>query len=253
MARRALRPSFESSRLRRRGVGVSSLTLWEWSFVLEAYFVVFRLSPDFENFGTRHTKAPKLYFIELELVASLPEIRVVEPASRDLLLGRLLENLVVIWWPLRHSSPGGIWGLTLIFPGCGSRRDLRSISPWRVNAAFILWRSRSLAIAMAVLEKHRDVSALDRDDRARSLDLCRGTQPCVVVSDMARCAESMLQVCYEMVTKCLHKTIFAFGPENVNDKCARRMRTRETSQHHVKQYIYEEIHHTRSDHRCHHS
>lgn len=76
-------------------VGVSHTTLAEWLNVLEASFIVFRLSPYYANVGKRLVKTPKLYFTETGLAACLLGLKTVEQVSRDPLRGSLFENLVV--------------------------------------------------------------------------------------------------------------------------------------------------------------
>jgi len=51
--------------------GISHGTARAWLSVLEASYVVFRLSPHFENLGKRLVKAPKLYFYDPGLAAFL--------------------------------------------------------------------------------------------------------------------------------------------------------------------------------------
>jgi len=70
-------------------VGVSSTTLSSWLSVL------FRLPCYFRNYGKRLTKAPKIFFTEVGLAASLLGIENASQVSRDPLLGGLFENLVV--------------------------------------------------------------------------------------------------------------------------------------------------------------
>jgi predicted AAA+ superfamily ATPase len=76
-------------------VGVSSTTLRNWLSVLKASYVIFELPPFFENIGKRVTKAPKVFFTDVGLVAYLLGIHTPEQASRDPLRGSLYENLVV--------------------------------------------------------------------------------------------------------------------------------------------------------------
>ena len=77
-------------------VGVSATTLNSWLSVLEASYIVFRLPCFFNNFGKRLVKAPKIYFTEVGLAASLLGIENVSQVARDPLLGGLFENLVVV-------------------------------------------------------------------------------------------------------------------------------------------------------------
>ena len=76
-------------------VGVSQTTLTSWLSVLEASFIVFRLHCYFNNFGKRIMKAPKLYFTEVGLAASLLGIEKVEQVFRDPLSGGLFENMII--------------------------------------------------------------------------------------------------------------------------------------------------------------
>ena len=77
-------------------IGVSSTTLTEWLSVLEASFIIFRLKPYHDNFGTRIVKSPKLYLADVGLAAYLLGINEVDQISRDPLLGNLFENMVVL-------------------------------------------------------------------------------------------------------------------------------------------------------------
>ncbi len=77
-------------------IGMSSTTLSEWLSVLEASFIVFRLSPYYENLGKRLVKSPKLYFTDVGLAAYLLGITEKQQVARDPLFGNLFENLVVV-------------------------------------------------------------------------------------------------------------------------------------------------------------
>lgn len=77
-------------------VGVSGTTLKEWISLLEASFVIFRLTPYYRNFGKRLIKSPKIYFTEPGLAAWLLGIESAKEAARDPLHGNLFENMVVV-------------------------------------------------------------------------------------------------------------------------------------------------------------
>jgi len=77
-------------------VGVDAKTIKEWLSILEASFIVCKLSPYFENFGKRVIKSPKYYFIDVGLLCYLLGINKKEQIVRDPLVGQLFENLVVI-------------------------------------------------------------------------------------------------------------------------------------------------------------
>ncbi|MFH1672330.1 MAG: ATP-binding protein [Pseudomonadota bacterium] len=76
--------------------GVSATTIKNWISVLKASYVVFELSPFFENIRKRIVKSPKLYFTDTGLAAFLLGIRTAEQAARDPLRGGLYENLIIL-------------------------------------------------------------------------------------------------------------------------------------------------------------
>lgn len=75
--------------------GVAHGTAQHWLSILEASYLVFRLTPHFENFGKRLIKSPKLYFYDTGLAASL--IGIQSPAQMTIRPERpaLFETLVV--------------------------------------------------------------------------------------------------------------------------------------------------------------
>nr|CAA6829359.1 MAG: ATPase (AAA+ superfamily)-like [uncultured Thiotrichaceae bacterium] len=77
-------------------VGVSSPTVSEWTSLLEASYITFRLPPWFSNIGKRLTKSPKLYFYDVGLAAWLIGITREEHLATHPLRGHLFENLVVL-------------------------------------------------------------------------------------------------------------------------------------------------------------
>jgi len=77
-------------------VGVSSTSISGWISVLEASFLVFRLTPYFSNRAKRIVKSPKLYFTEPGLAAYLLGIDAPSLVARDPLRGSLFENLVIV-------------------------------------------------------------------------------------------------------------------------------------------------------------
>ena len=77
-------------------VGVDGKTIKEWLSILEASFVVFKLSPYFENFGKRVIKSPKYYFMDTGLLSYLLGIEKPEQVTRDPLVGQLFENMIIL-------------------------------------------------------------------------------------------------------------------------------------------------------------
>lgn len=77
-------------------VGISTSTIREWISLLEASYIIFRLSPYFENFGKRLIKSPKIYFTDTGLASYLLGIETTDQLLRDPLRGNLFENLIVL-------------------------------------------------------------------------------------------------------------------------------------------------------------
>jgi predicted AAA+ superfamily ATPase len=77
-------------------VGISSPTVRNWLSILEASYMIVRLSPYFENFGKRMVKAPKIYFTDVGFAAYLLGIETLSQIQRDPLRGHLVENLLVL-------------------------------------------------------------------------------------------------------------------------------------------------------------
>lgn len=75
--------------------GVAHGTAQHWLSILEASYLVFRLTPHFENFGKRLIKSPKLYFYDTGLAASLIGIQSPEQMAIRPERPALFETLVV--------------------------------------------------------------------------------------------------------------------------------------------------------------
>jgi hypothetical protein len=75
--------------------GISQPTARAWLSVLEASYIVFRLPPFAANLGKRLIKAPKLYFYDTGLAASLLAIESPEQLPSHPLRGPLFETWVV--------------------------------------------------------------------------------------------------------------------------------------------------------------
>lgn len=76
-------------------IGVSSHTIESWLSILEASFIIFRLSPYYENFGKRLIKSPKIYFTDVGLAAYCLDIREKSQLERDPLRGNFVENFII--------------------------------------------------------------------------------------------------------------------------------------------------------------
>ena len=105
-------------------VGVSQRTIKNWLSILEASFVIYKLSPYYENFGKRVVKSPKYYFIDTGLLAFLLGIENPSQVSRDPLVGQLFENLVVIECLKAQSNKGRIPNLYFFRDSNGNEVDV---------------------------------------------------------------------------------------------------------------------------------
>lgn len=77
-------------------VGVDAKTIKNWISILEASFIVFKLTPFYENFGKRVIKSPKYFFTDVGLLFYLLGIETEDQLARDPLVGNIFENLVVL-------------------------------------------------------------------------------------------------------------------------------------------------------------
>jgi predicted AAA+ superfamily ATPase len=75
--------------------GVSAVTARQWLSVLETSYLVMQLPPYHSNFGKRLTKTPKLYFLDVGLMAWLLGIRDANTLSTHAARGALFETWVV--------------------------------------------------------------------------------------------------------------------------------------------------------------
>jgi len=75
--------------------GISAVTARQWLSVLEASYLVTRLAPYHRNFGKRMVKTPKLYFLDVGLMAWLLGVRDAASIQTHAARGALFETLVV--------------------------------------------------------------------------------------------------------------------------------------------------------------
>lgn len=86
--------------------GISAVTAREWLSVLEASYLVTRLPPYFRNFGKRLVKSPKLYFLDVGLMAWLLGIRDEASLATHATRGALFETWVVAETIKRRFNAG---------------------------------------------------------------------------------------------------------------------------------------------------
>lgn len=77
-------------------VGVDAKTIKNWISILEASFIIFKLTPYHNNFGKRIIKSSKIYFTDVGLLTFLLKITSPQQILRDPLVGSIFENLVVV-------------------------------------------------------------------------------------------------------------------------------------------------------------
>lgn len=78
-----------------RDAGVSHTTARNWLSILETSYILFQLSPYFQNFGKRLIKRSKLYFYDVGLLCHLLNIRKGKLSPMHPMWGHLFENLIV--------------------------------------------------------------------------------------------------------------------------------------------------------------
>lgn len=86
--------------------GISIPTAEGWLSVLEASFIVYRLTPDFNNYNKRIVKSPKLYFYDTGLACYLLGLKDVQEVEITYLKGALFENLVINHFVKQYLNQG---------------------------------------------------------------------------------------------------------------------------------------------------
>jgi len=128
-------------------VGVSAKTIDSWISVLEAGYLVFRLSPFHANLGKRLIKRPKLYFWDTGLVGALTGIRTEEGWDGGLLKGPLFENLVVSEFFKRNIHRGQGHEFWFYRDNAGREIDLIDQDP--ETGISTMWEIKSAVTAKA--------------------------------------------------------------------------------------------------------
>ena len=77
-------------------IGVSALTIKNWTGLLERSQIAFLLQPYFSNLGKRIIKTPKIYFIDSAITAYLTGHRDARAIREGVMAGHLFENLVIV-------------------------------------------------------------------------------------------------------------------------------------------------------------
>jgi hypothetical protein len=86
--------------------GVAPNTIKAWISVLEASYLVFKLSPHFENFKKRLIKAPKLYFFDTGLLCNLLGIGSPKQLESHHCFGKIIENTLIVELYKKKANAG---------------------------------------------------------------------------------------------------------------------------------------------------
>jgi len=75
--------------------GISQPTVKSWLSALESSYIIFTLSPYYENLGKRLVKTPKLYFYDTGLLCCLLKIKEPQELYTHAIKGSLFENMMI--------------------------------------------------------------------------------------------------------------------------------------------------------------
>jgi len=104
--------------------GIAQSTATAWLSILEASYIVFRLTPHFANFGKRLVKTPKLYFHDTGLAAFLLGIQTPEQLATHSSRGALFETMVVAEYLRERWNRGAASNLYFWRDSSGNEVDL---------------------------------------------------------------------------------------------------------------------------------
>lgn len=114
--------------------GLSAPTTHQWLSVLEASYLVTRLQPHHQNFGKRLVKTPKLYFLDVGLMAWLLGIRDSDTIDTHASRGALFETYVVSELIKRQFNQGQSSNLYFWRDKIGNEVDLLMDTPQGLQA-----------------------------------------------------------------------------------------------------------------------
>lgn len=104
--------------------GIAQSTATAWLSILEASYIVFRLTPHVANFGKRLIKAPKLYFHDTGLASFLLGIQTPEQLATHAARGALFETMVVAEYLRARLNRGDVSNLYFWRDSSGNEVDL---------------------------------------------------------------------------------------------------------------------------------
>ena len=104
--------------------GIAQSTATAWLSILEASYIVFRLTPHFANFGKRLIKTPKLYFHDTGLASFLLGIQTPGQLATHAARGALFETMVVAEYLRTRLNRGDVSNLYFWRDSSGNEVDL---------------------------------------------------------------------------------------------------------------------------------
>jgi uncharacterized protein len=141
--------------------GLSANTAREWLSVLEASYLVTRLQPHHQNFGKRLVKSPKLYFLDVGLMAWLLGIRDAQTLDTHASRGALFETFVVSELIKQRFNQGQASDLYFWRDSTGHEVDVLLDTPAGLKAIEIKSGSTFAADWIKGLQKWRSLSGSD--------------------------------------------------------------------------------------------
>jgi uncharacterized protein len=141
--------------------GLSANTAREWLSVLEASYLVTRLQPHHQNFGKRLVKSPKLYFLDVGLMAWLLGIRDAQTLDTHASRGALFETFVVSELIKQRFNQGQASDLYFWRDSTGHEVDVLLDTPAGLQAIEIKSGSTFAADWIKGLQKWQSLSGSD--------------------------------------------------------------------------------------------
>ena len=90
-----------------RDAEIDNKTAKSWISLLEASFIIFKLTPFYKNYNKRIIKRPKIYFYDVGLLCYLLGIRKSEELDLHYFKGNIFENLIVADFIKNDYNQGG--------------------------------------------------------------------------------------------------------------------------------------------------
>jgi hypothetical protein len=139
--------------------GIAQSTANAWLSILEASYIVFRLTPHFANFGKRLVKTPKLYFHDTGLATFLLGVQTPEQLSIHAARAALFETMVVAEYLRARLNRGDVSNLYFWRDSTGNEFDLLLDEAGILHPVEIKSGQTVAADAFKILKKWQSISA----------------------------------------------------------------------------------------------